>query len=339
LNLSTESKAVCDSHPGAVVTPPGAPNDPAAQLLNVTALFPHEILDLFDASGVPPAGLPNLLISRQYIATSRTNFLFDAFFYVTEPGVQFKDTFTAEFDVPVLETGVATPTLRCDPDPNNLIAWDIMTNVSERYRSTDINGDINSFEYVDTLTNVGCRNPTKTLQKGISLIPYNLAINPDTYGPKITGVTDVTHGNDAVFARLVQNLYDDLEFVRRELACKTVDATSGQPPISASVCNSLASKWATGKIKLDTCIAAAFKPKQSTGDTNCQAFATQLANFRALIPATTPVRDIANRVGELKMRVDVLSNLFTTRMLPSLTAAGFCREFSETDPNCPDPWQ
>jgi hypothetical protein len=251
--------------------------------------------------------------------------------------VQFKDTFTAEFDVPVLEGGAAS--FGCEPDPSDLIAWDIMTNVSERYRSTEVDGVISTFEYIDTLTNVGCRNPTKTLQKGISLIPYNLAINPDTYGPKITGVTDVTHGNDAVFARLTQNLYDDLEFVRKELACKTVDATSGQPPISASVCNSLASKWATGKTKLDTCVAAAFKPKQSTGDTNCQAFATQLANYRALIPATTPVRDIANRVGELKMRVDVISNLFTTRLLPSLTAAGFCREFGENNPSCPDPWQ
>ena len=61
----------------------------------------------------------------------------------------------------------------------------------------------------------------------------------------------VTEGNDAVFARLVQNLYDDLEFVRRELACKLADAASGQPPITASVCNTLASKWANGKIKLD----------------------------------------------------------------------------------------
>ena len=338
-DFPADSKAVCDAHPEAIVDPDNT-GLPDAQLLNVTALFPHEILDLFDASGVPPEGLPNLLISRQYIATRRTDFLFDAFFYVTEPGVQFKDTFTAEFDVPVLE-GVPDDDSRCEPNPADLIAWDIMTNVSERYRSTDINGDINSFEYVDTLTNIGCRNPTKTLQKGISLIPYNLAVNADTYGPTFgSAVKSVTPGNDAVFARLVQNLYDDLEFVRKELACKTVDATSGQPPISASVCNSLASKWATGKIKLDTCVVAAFKPKQSTGDTNCQAFATQLANFRALIPATTPVRDIANRVGELKMRVDVISNLFTTRMLPSLTAAGFCRELNPPNSaTCPDPWQ
>jgi hypothetical protein len=334
-----DAKAVCDAHPEAVVTPPGAPNHPAAQLLNVTALFPHAILDLFDASGVPPEGLPNLLISRQYIATSRTDFLFDAFFYVTEPGVQFQDTFTAEFDVPVLEGG--EPSLdRCNPDPGDLIAWDIMTNVNERYRSTSIDGD-NTGEYVDTLTNIGCRNPTKTLQKGISLIPYNLAVNEDTYGFTVLSpaVKVVTEGNDAVFARLVQNLYDDLEFVRREEACKTVDATSGQPPISSSVCNTLASRWANGKIKLDSCIDAAFQPKQSTADQNCQSFLSQLSNYRAAIPATTPVRDIANRVGELRMRVDVINHVFTTRTLASMTTAGFCREKNPPNsPSCPDPW-
>jgi len=337
LAFPPDSKAICDAHPEAVVTPPGAPNDPDAQLLNVTALFPHEILDLFDASGVPPEGLPNLLISRQYIATSRTDFLFDAFFYVTEPGVQFQDTFTAEFDVPVLEGGGSS---RCDPDAANLIAWDIMTNVNERFRSTSIDGD-NTGEYVDTLTNVGCRNPTKTLQKGISLIPYNLAVNKSTYGFTVLSPTVkvVTKGNDAVFARLVQDLYDDLEFVRREEACKTVDATSGQPPISASVCNTLASRWALGKTKLDNCINAAFQPKQSTTNQLCQGFLSQLSNYRASIPATTPVRDIANRVGELRMRVDVINHVFNTRMLASMTSAGFCREQNPPNsPTCPDPW-
>ena len=333
-----DAKAVCDAHPEAIVDPDGV-GHPAAQLLNVTALFPLEILDLFDESGIPPEGLPDLLISRQYIATSRTDFLFDAFFYVTEPGVQFSDTFTAEFDVPVLE-GV-TASLGCEPDPANLIAWDIMTNVSERYRSTSIDGD-NLGEYVDTLTNVGCRNPTRTLQKGISLVPYNLAVNEDTYGPTALFPTQksVTEGNDAVFARLVQNLYDDLEFVRRELACKTADAASGQPPITSSVCNTLASKWANGRIKLNSCINAAFQPKQSTADQNCQSFLSQLTNYRSAIPATTPVRDIANRVGELKMRVDVINHVFTTRTLASMTTAGFCRELNPPNsPSCPDPWQ
>ena len=102
----------------------------------------------------------------------------------------------------------------------------------------------------------------------------------------------------------------------------------------------MASKWANGRIKLNSCINAAFQPKQSTADQNCQSFLSQLTNYRSAIPATTPVRDIANRVGELKMRVDVINHVFTTRMLASMTTAGFCRELNPPNsPSCPDPWQ
>jgi hypothetical protein len=319
----------------AVVTLPGAPNHPAAQLLDLTKLFPFEILSLFDSSGVPPEGLPPLLVSRQYRGQRQNHFLFNAFLYLTEPGVHFQDNFTAEYDVPILE---GEGSLGCVPDPNNLIAWDIITNVSELFLAADGDGD-NLPSYVDTLTNTGCTNPTKTFQTRISAVPYNLEVNPDTYGPIFgTTLTDVTEGNDAVFARLVQSLYDDLEFVRRELACKLVDAQSGQPPIASNVCNTLASKWANGKIKLDKCINAGFQPKQSTADENCQSFVTQLTNYRSSIPATTPTRDIANRVGELKMRVDVIRHVFDTRLLPSLTTDGFCRETDPSPTTCPDPW-
>ena len=331
-----ELEQICADADGAVVTLPGAPDHPAAQLLNLTALFPLEILSLFDESGIPPAGLPPLLVSRQYRGQKRNGFVFNAFFYVTEPGVHFRDNFTAEYDVPVLE---GEDSLGCIPDPNNLIAWDIITNVSELYLAADGNGD-GLPDYVDTLTNVGCTNPTKTFQTRISAVPYDLEVNPDTYGPTFDStLPEVTEGNDAVFARLVQALYDDLDFVRRELACKLVDAPSGQPPISASVCNTLASKWANGKIKLDKCIDAAFQPKQSTADENCQSFISQLNNYRSSLPATTPTRDIANRVGEQKMRVDVIRHVFDTRLLPSLTTEGFCRETDLNPLTCPDPWQ
>ena len=238
----------------AVVTLPGAPQDPAAQLLNLTALFPFEILSLFDSSGVPPAGLPPLYVSRQYRGQRQNNFLFNAFFYVTEPGVHFQDNFTAEYDVPVLE---GEGSLGCVPDPANLIAWDIITNVSELYLSADGNGD-NLPSYVDTLTNTGCINPTKTFQTRISAVPYNLEVNPDTYGP-IFGTTlkDVTPGNDAVFARLIQSLYDDLEFVRRELACKLVDAAAASRqshPTSAT-------RWpASGRTARSSSTSASTRP-------------------------------------------------------------------------------
>ncbi len=65
----------------------------------MTPLLPLEIRLLFDDSGIPPAGLPPLLISRQYRAQARTGFVFEAFFVITEAGVRFRKTFTAEFDV------------------------------------------------------------------------------------------------------------------------------------------------------------------------------------------------------------------------------------------------
>ncbi len=122
--------------------------------------------------------------------------------------------------------------------------------------------------------------------------------------------------------------------MRRELACKQVDSLpiGGPAPLSATVCNSLASKWQNGKVKLDKCIDAAFDPKQSLGDENCQSFVTQLTNYRGSLPATTSASDVANRLGELKVRVDVIRHVFDTRFLPSIPAAGFCRE-SDFDGN------
>jgi DNA-binding beta-propeller fold protein YncE len=322
--------AVCDGAAGVIVDPDNV-GSPAAQLLNVTPLLPKEVRSLFDNSGVPPNGLPPLLISRQYRAQERTDFVFEAFFAVTEAGVRFRDTFTAEFDVPVLE-GVPE-SLGCLPDARNLLAWDVTTTVSEIFRTVDVDPDVPGAEYVDMLTNVGCGTVVSKNPR-LSLLPYNLEIAPDTYGPTILStVKSVTTGNDAVFARLVQSLYDDLEYVRRELACQQVDAGGGPaPPLSASVCNTLSNTWQNGKLKLDKCVSAAFQPKQSAGDENCQSFVSQLTNFRASLPATTSASDVANRLGELKMRVDVIRHVFDTRFLPSIPAAGFCRERNACPP-------
>jgi hypothetical protein len=331
-------KDVCDDHPDAVVDPEDV-GQPAAQLLNVTELLPPDVLEIINTSGNLPGGLPDLLISRQYIATSRTDFLFDLFLYITEPGVHFQGNFVAEYDVPKLE-GVPD-TDRCEPDPDDLIAMDVVSNVSELYVSTSIDGD-NVGEYVDTLTNFGCRNPTRTFQKGISAVSYNLAPNPDTWGFTFTSPTvkRVTEGNDAVFVRLAQSLLDDLQFVLDELACKNFDAGSGQPPLSSSVCKTLRSKLESAEIKYDKCYLAAFSPKNSTTDENCNAGNTQLNNFIAAIPATTPTRDIANRTGDVRARANILFNLINTRAIPSMTLAGFCREEEgPNSPTCPDPWQ
>lgn len=332
--FSASLKTLCDSTAGVIIDPDQV-GIPAAQRLNVTPLLPKEVTQLFDNSGVPPKGLPPLLISRQYRAQSRTNFVFDAFFVVSEAGVRFTDTFVVEFDVPVLED--VPESLGCLPVPGDLRAWDVMTTVSETYKTLD-------GQHVDMLTNIGCRNPTKTSGDRLSLLPYNLEITPDTYAStSVSTVPVVTFGNDAIFARLVQSLYADLDYVRRELACKQVDpiANGGSAPIAASVCGLLADTWSNGKQKLDKCIDAAFQPKQSASNENCQAFVSQLTNYRASLPVTPSLSDVANRIGELKVRADVIRHVFDTRFLPSIPTGGFCRESDhDGDPlTCPNPWQ
>ena len=81
-----------------------------------------------------------------------------------------------------------------------------------------------------------------------------------------------------------------------------------------------------GKLKLDKCIEAAFQPKNSASNENCQSFVSQLTNYRNALPATTASQDIANRVGELKVRIAVIFHVYYDRFQPSIPANGFCRE-------------
>ena len=80
-NFPAALKTKCESTAGVIVDPDNV-GLPAAQRLNVTPLLPNEVKSLFDSSGVPPNGLPPLLISRQYRAQDRNDFVFEAFFVV-----------------------------------------------------------------------------------------------------------------------------------------------------------------------------------------------------------------------------------------------------------------
>ncbi len=304
--------------------------DPAAQWLNVTPLLPADVVSAFKASGLGNGTLPPLLVSPQYRGQSRNDFVFEALFVVTNPSVRFRNTFSGEFNVAGLEG--ASTSLGCVPG-TNLIAWDVSTTVSELYKSVGGN-------YVDTITNVGCGS-TKTLSSRMSLLPYDLELSPDTYGPTITSPVPVlTRGNDAVFARLMQTLYGQLGTAQRDLACQQVDPvpSGGTPPLPASLCSTLDGIWLNGKEKLDKCILAGFQPKQSAGDENCQSFVSQLGNYQARLPATTVAADIANRTGELKARIAVIFHVYYQRYLPSIPADGFCRERSADPGSCPNPW-
>ena len=360
-------RALCASRAGVVVNPysevpvtvyPDGTNNsglpPSALVLNVTPLLPSDVTDLFDGSGAPPNGLPRLLVSRQYRAQSRNNFLFDAIFVKPAAGVQFAGVFSAEYDVPALEGGLPNSSLGCvpviDPPTRNpsvplgvppaladLLKWDVTTAVSETWISVN-----NTF--IDSMSNTGCGS-VKGDYSRLSLLPYNMEISPDTYWrTRASSTASLTTGNDAVFIRLADSLVDDLKDAYYGLACTNVDNPGGQPPLSDYYCNPANSTppqhFGTYPIdhlwwireKLDRCMRGAFDSiahDNMAFDPNrpyCLSYLERLDLFQASLPATTPLHDKANRVGELKARVNVLRNLHRSRVLPSIPDGGFTSE-------------
>ena len=323
-----------------VIVDPQATGDPAAQLLNVTPLLPREITDLFAGEG----GLPDLLVSRQYRGQKASGFFFDAFFGVTEDGVVFRDNFQGEFDVAALAGAELGCSLNLPPEsplftenagqPNARIGtleWDVLTSVSERVPTfTDpVLGP--GPQFVDTLVNNDCGS-SRSIGTRWSLKPYNLEITPCTWNGD-TGDVWASDGScpvggpeipdDAVFAKLVLALYDDLHAALNQLACADVDG-GGAPPLSASSCSTLNAAWLNGKDKLDKCWSATQQPKTSAGDQNCQAFVSQFTSFsNSLAAASGPGADPANRRGELRARVETLMHVYEERFVPSIPAGAF----------------
>jgi hypothetical protein len=324
---------------------------PAAQLLNVTPMLPEDVTSLFSESG----GLPPLQISRTYRAQRGTDparpFRFDALFYKTAKGQVFIDTLFTDIEVNQL----SSTTLGCNdndpatPDPSpayeQLLKFDVVTRVSEKNRSVSDFFRVVPNDYRDTIVNDGCGG-SKGQVPELSLITINLQITPDTYGPQSTSNTQsVTENNDAVFARLVESLYDDLNRSRAQLACTTFDG-GASPPVGTVECSALASKWSTGKTLLNSCVSSAFSGQSRTTTNNCNAFRAQLATdvgttyggTIARLPAS-PLNDPANRVGGQKAQLATLTRIFDERFLPSIRPKGWCRE--KTAPNgykgCPVP--
>jgi hypothetical protein len=301
---------------------------PAAQLLNVTPLLPEDVTVLFNQSG----GLPPLQISRTYRAQAQNNFRFDALFYKTAAGQTFVDTFITDIDVQALSGSE----LGCEQ--GNAIAYanlrklDLLTRVSESDRSISDFNRVVANDYRDTMINDGCGTERGRTGK-LSLFPFNLEIAPDTYGPQSTSNTQsVTLKNDAVFARLVETLYDDLNRSRSQLACTTIDGGSS-PPLTSSVCSELASEWSTGKTLLNSCVSSAFIGTSATTTSRCNAFRAQLVTYGDTLETVdfTLTIDPANRLGEQISRLATLTRLFDERFVRSILTKGWCRE--KTAPN------
>jgi hypothetical protein len=265
-------------------------------------------------------------------------------FYKTAEGQVFVDTLFTDVEVNQLSSTTFDCNAGSSIPPADLLKFDVVTRVSERNRSVSDFFRAAQNDYRDTIINDGCGG-SRGQAPELSLVPINLQIAPDTYGPQSTSNTQsVTENNDAVFARLVESLYDDLNRSRAQLACTTFDGGASQPVLPV-MCSDLASKWSTGKTLLNSCVSAAFSGATTTPG-SCNAFRAQLATdvsttyggTIARLPAS-PSNDPANRVGGQKAQLATLTRIFDERFVPSILPKGWCRE--KTAPNgykgCPVP--
>ena len=317
---------------GTVIVPaPSGPDDKATQFLNVTPLLPSEITDLFTGDDV----LPDLLISPQYRGQ---NGVFEAFFYLPQENVRFTGTFEAEYNVAQLSTSNTSLGCNSNNPPGTpvsaLLLWDVATRVSEDFASV---GGPAADDHVDTLINTGCGSIV-TKKPGFSLVPYNLEITPDTLFKVVEDNPStwvVVEDNDAVFARLMTELYVHLRDTLDQRACTKWDVLNdddpnndgGNAPLSRAACDALTAAYDASTPKLQRCFDAMYQPKTSAGAQNCQSFWSQFKQFTDILDYAVPNGlDPANRVGELQGRVAVLQHLYDTRVAPSVPVGGFCRE-------------
>ena len=140
----------------------------------------------------------------------------------------------------------------------------------------------------------------------------------------------MVQNNDAVFARYVQKLFHDLDYVSRQYACNVGNEPEYGHPVSSTQCATLLSGLVNAADKLGKCVMATYQPKKSAGNQNCTSFLQQWASVKATIDAiivTDASRDDpANRRYELKQRALVFDHVYDTRFWPSVPSGGFCVE-------------
>jgi hypothetical protein len=228
---------------------------------------------------------------------------------MTDPGVRFRNNFSLVVDVGEL-TNSPSACGQGAPHPN--LTWDLITAVNEIYATPG--GPLqNDQEHVDTLLNTGCVNPTTAKGGGrISFIAIDLR---------------PTENGDSVYAKLLDSLLDDLVATRALFACTTTDGDA-LPPLSASVCSSLASREANIRSKLNSCIVGSMFPKQSQAINNCNAARQQMLNYQQEVNAAVRLgEDRADRIGDMKGRILVWLHVNDDHFLPSIPPQGFLDQF------------
>ena len=290
--------------------------NPGAQRLNITPLLPAEITELF------PRGLPDMLLPRYVRGQSVNGFVFGGFFGVTQDGVVFRDTFEGRYNVAAL----AGSSLGCEDNLGSL-DWDVVGTVSERWLSAGDDYSADGPLHLMSIINSGCGS-SRTRDTNWSFKPYNLEPTPCTFNPDLAGVWSddgvcalpgtMEEPDDAVYAKMLLLMADDYVRTLDQMACADADG-NGVAPLGSAACQQIQGNVANMIDKLHKCWGATQQPKQSSGDQNCQAFGSQLANLQQLLDQTPVIDpDYANRVGELKARAATMRHVFETRFVPSL---------------------
>ncbi len=324
--LTAAVAPACDTDGnGTIETADGVWKDGArGRYLNLTPLLPQQVKDLFDTSGVAPTGLPPLYVSPRYRAQDEQGFFFEALFGVADPNVQFRGEFTLDLDIgddnlagDKLGCGMFDKTPGTVPEPDVFNAWDILTVVSERFANVGgPNDDVigADADHVDMLSNKDCFNPTAGAGTRWSMYSYNLEL-ADPAGAELTQADAVIY-----LGEMVKELFLDLRAVQDRLVCENRDEIGNtgtlppSAPLSGSACapnGGLTAAWNNTFDKAVKCIDATYNPKSSALDQNCQSFDSQWDPYYTYVQSLSPTGvDPANRVGELKSRLDVIRHVF-----------------------------
>ena len=152
------------------------------------------------------------------------------------------------------------------------------------------------------------------------MYPYGLKLAPEL----VTTTSGIVSAYpDSIFAHLLASLATDLGNTITQYLCANADGSTSAP-LSPSGCTSLQMAWNDAAVKLDRCLSATVKPKQSAQKQNCQSYETQFLAFKTTLGnVVRQGNDLANRIGEASARTQVIEHVYTDHFLPSIPVGGF----------------
>jgi len=312
--------------PAEYDTSTGMPLNPELLFLNVTPLLPPEVTKI--------KTLPRMLISPRYKALERRGNLFDALFGVTDAGVRFRNNFLAEFyldDLLGKDSAGKLYKLGCggnseiNPFPGTVWSadgpqWDVLLTISENY--TTVGGlPGGGFQHTDMLVNKDTCVPDDPPAAGTrwSMYAYGMQLAKERVPSRTDGAIGSRY-SDSIFAKLVLSQFNDLGATIDTYLC--VDRDGGTvSPATAQACGDLQGAFPVVLDKLVKCVESSTEPLNSTEIRACNAFETQYEPFKSSVDAlvkSPTATDPANRVGEVKARLEVFRYVYDRQFKPSI---------------------